>query len=45
MLIFTISVIGLPVVAVWSVIDWLMILFGVFTDKDNKKVLEYSYRS
>jgi len=38
MIILTISVIGLPIVGIWATIDWIMILFGAFSDSNGKKL-------
>ena len=42
MLVLTISFVGLIVSAVWNLVDWVMIIMGAFTDKDGKKLTEWT---
>jgi len=41
-LLLSLSIIGLPVTAVWVLIDWIMILSGEFKDKDGQKITVWS---
>lgn len=42
MLVISLTVIGLVVTGIWGTIDWVIILFGEFTDKDGHKLTEWA---
>jgi TM2 domain-containing membrane protein YozV len=42
MLLLTIFVVGIPVTAVWALIDLIVIISGQFKDNEDKFVLEWN---
>ena len=42
MLILSLTLVGCAVTGVWSTIDWIIILFGEFTDRDGRKLREWT---
>lgn len=41
MLILSVIVIGLPVTAVWNLIDWITIMIGKFKDEEGKYLTKW----
>ena len=42
MLVLSLTVFGLVVTVVWSMVDWIMIVCGSFTDKDGRKLTQWT---
>ncbi len=42
MLVISLTLVGFAVTGVWSMIDWIIILFGEFTDRDGRKLSEWT---
>lgn len=42
MLVLSITLVGLVVSVVWSMVDWIMIVCGSFTDKDGRKLTQWT---
>jgi TM2 domain-containing membrane protein YozV len=44
MLVLTLSFIGIIVTAVWALIDFIMIISGIFKDKDGKVISDWQLK-
>ena len=42
MLVLSLTIVGLFVTVVWSIVDWIMIVCGSFTDKDGRKLTQWT---
>jgi TM2 domain-containing membrane protein YozV len=42
MLLISITIIGLIVTAIWSLIDWIMIIAGKFQDKEGRRLTSWT---
>lgn len=42
MLIIDLTLIGFAVTGIWSLVDWIIILCGEFTDKQGNKITEWT---
>ena len=42
MLLISLTGIGLLVTAIWALVDWIMIICGLFTDKEGRKLTEWT---
>lgn len=42
MLLLTISIFGIIVSSIWNLVDWIRIIVGNFTDRDGKKLTEWT---
>ena len=42
MLVISLTLIGIVVTGVWATVDWIIILFGEFTDNGGRKISEWT---
>ena len=42
MLIIDLTLVGFAVTGIWSLVDWIIILLGEFTDKHGNKITEWT---
>jgi len=41
-LLLTLSFVGVVISGPWTLIDWIMIISGSFTDKDGNKIIKWT---
>jgi TM2 domain-containing membrane protein YozV len=42
MIVLTVTIIGMIASGIWALIDWIMIVTGNFTDKNGKKLVDWT---
>lgn len=42
MVVLTLSIVGIVATAIWATVDWIMIVCGVFEDRDGKRLTRWT---